>query len=153
MIRAAHELDVPRLAVLAELYTSEVHHHDSMTFDLEFAMSNIATAMMHEDSCILVCVDKSGEVIGFFWGFVTPLPWSRELIGIDNVLYVMPSVRGKAHGVRLIKAYEQWVKRRGAKQVSLSIASGITEEATGKLYQRMGYEKIGFQYRKEIYYG
>lgn len=149
MIRQANELDILKLAQLAEAYSKEVNHHDNLEFDMEYAMMSVVTSFMHPEHCFFVAV-VNGEIIGFLWGLVTPLPWSPALIAIDNVLYVKPESRGTAHGARLIRKYEQWAKSRGAKQISISIASGITDEATCNLYKILGYNLIGSQYRKEV---
>jgi GNAT superfamily N-acetyltransferase len=149
MIRQANELDILALAKLAKDYAEEANHHDSLEFDMQYAMMSVATSFMHPDHCFLVAVQE-GKLVGFLWGLVTPLPWSPALIAIDNVLYIKPELRGKAHGVRLIRKYEQWAEGRGAKQVSISIASGITEDATCNLYRKLGYHLVGSQFRKEI---
>ena len=149
MIRPMCELDIPKLASLGIDYAKEANNHDVFKYDIDTAMLNLAISIIDPDSCIFVAV-KENEVIGFLWGLVSPLPWSTGKLAVDNILYVVPCCRGEIHGVRLIRAYEQWAKTKNASQVSISIASSITEDRTCNLYERLGYSYIGSQFRKDI---
>lgn len=149
MVREANELDLMRLMELGRAYAVEADHHDSLPYDDNFAVNSAINSLLHPDYCILV-VESEGEIVGFLWGAVSPLPWSPHLIAFDQVLYIQPECRGMKLGIQLIKAYEEWAIGRGAKQVSISIASGITEEKTKQFYSNMGYHHVGTQYRKEV---
>lgn len=149
MIREANELDIPRLAIMARAYSVEAKKHGSFPYDEQFAITNVAISMLSDKNCIKLSV-VDGKVVGFIWGVLAELPWSRTPIVFDNILYVEPEHRGSAIGLKLIKSYEKWAKESGAKVVSLSIASGITEQRTLALFNKLGYELIGYQCRKEL---
>lgn len=149
MVREATELDLLKLMELGRDYALEANYHDSLPYDEEFAVNSAINSLLHPNYNIFVAVHE-GEVVGFLWGSVSPMPWSPALIAIDNILYIKPEHRGRILGVRLIKAYEEWAIGMGAKQVSISIASGLNEDKTCKLYERLGYHSVGRQYRKEV---
>lgn len=147
-VRQATEWDLPAVIQLSLAYAEEADHHDNFTFDPELAALHGITAVRDPNSCFLVSVYE-GKVVGFLWAILTTLPWSRTPIALDNILYVSPDYRGK-QGMYLIRAYEKWAQECGAVEVNVSIASGITNERTESLYERLGYTKVGTSYRKEI---
>jgi GNAT superfamily N-acetyltransferase len=150
MIRDGVLLDSLRCCgELGPLYAAEARYHDSLTYDVEFCMTTMALSLKDPDNIFLVAV-REGIVIGFLWGQTSYLPWSKELIATDNVFYILPEFRGGLYGVKLIRRYEEIAKERGAKQIALSIASGITEGRTSELYTHLGYHKVGIQHRKEL---
>lgn len=149
MIRQANELDIPRLAVLAQAYSEEAKNHSNFPYDADYAVANVATAMLSDCNCLLVAV-SSGQVVGFIWAMMTSLPWSRSPIVFDNIFYVSPEHRGTFIACHLLKKYERWAKNKGAVECCLSLASGITEDRTGRFYEAMGYRRIGSNFRKEL---
>jgi len=149
MIRKMCELDIPQIALMGLAYSKETDTHDSFDYDLDTVMLQLSLAVVDPNAQILVAI-KDNTVIGFIWGVITHLPWSTEVIALDNILYIVPCCRGEIHGIRLIRAYESWAESKNATQVSISIASGITEDRTCNIYKRLGYSYIGSQYRKDI---
>lgn len=149
MVRLANELDIIRLMQLGVEYSKEAKYHDSLPYDPEFAAVNAMQTLDSPDACLIIA-EHDGDIIGFIWGAASCLPWSPIPIAMDIILYIKPEHRGGMYGVRLIKAYEEWSRGIGCKQVSLSVASGITEEKTCKLYSKLGYQKVGQQHRKEL---
>lgn len=148
MIREANELDILALGHIADVYVKEDKEHLALAYNRQKMMTSFINAMLSPDHNIFVA-EVEGKIVGFMWSLVTSLPWSHELLGLDNIFYVLPEYRGKA-GVGLIKAHESWCFSRGAKQVAISVASGIHPERTAVLFSRLGYHAVGFQYRKEI---
>lgn len=149
MIREAVEFDLFQIAKLGEEYADEVQTHQDFPYHMPTAIANFSLAIESPYFCTFVGV-KGTEIVGFLWGYVTSLPWSLTPIAFDNILYVKPEHRGTSIGVKLILAYEKWARDRDIKIACLSIASGITEERTGKLYEKLGYVKVGIQYRKQL---
>lgn len=150
IVRQATLLDLLVITPLAELYVKEAKKHDQYLFDLEVSLHNAASTIMSDNGCFLIATDK-GQVVGFLWGHAANLPWSRQIIAFDTILYVKPEKRkNSSAGFKLMRAWESWAKERGAEEVQISIASGIHENDTTKFYEKMGYHYIGQQYRKEL---
>lgn len=148
-VRQATLLDLLLLAPLAERYASEAQGHSNFPLDLEFCLQNAAATIMNDSGCLLVAFDGN-TAVGLLWGHASPLPWSKAQLAFDSILYVVPEKRKSFVGYRLMQAWEQWAKSRGAVEAQISIASGIHEEATLSFYKRLGYKYIGQQLRKEI---
>ena len=152
MIRRACNLDVLTLSALLPQYLQETTNHRVFTLDLEYAMSSLLSAIADPKSCVLVAV-RGSSIVGFLYATVSTFFWSRTPVAVDQLLYVTPEHRGRVYGVHLLRAYEAWAKAQGVPEIRISIASGITEERTRKLYQRLGYEQLGSVYRKELHSG
>lgn len=152
IIRQATLLDLLPLAPLALDYSKEAQGHHKFKIDMETCMTNAALTIVDDDGCFLVVyVDK--EPVGFLWGTARALPWCKEKIAFDTILYVIPAKRKTSVAYKLMKAWEQWAKLRNTVSVQISIASGIHEDDSIKFFNKMGYSYIGQQFRKEIDYG
>lgn len=151
-IRQATLLDLLPLARLGQLYSEEAQGHHNFPFDLELCLKNAALTIMEDNGCFLVAFDGAVPV-GFLWGSARSLPWSKELLAFDTILYVVPAKRKTSAGLRLMQYWEKWASEKGAVEVQISIASGIHEDSTTSFYKKLGYHYIGQQYRKEIKYG
>jgi len=149
MVRFANELDIMRLAHLAELYSKEASNHDKLGFDIDYSIQNVSISMCSPLNYLSVVV-VDGEVKGFLWAIATTLPWSKETIVFDNILYMLPEIRGSYNVISLIRHYESWCESVGAAYCCLSTASGIGTDRTCALYERMGYNPVGYQFRKEL---
>lgn len=151
-IRQATLLDLLILAPLAERYSLEAQGHQNFTFNLEEALKNAALTIVDESGCFLVAYDNL-KPVGFLWGSARALPWSKEKLAFDTILYVVPEKRKSSVGYKLMKSWEEWARENNAVEVQISIASGIHEDSSVSFFKKMGYHYIGQQYRKEVNYG
>ncbi len=152
IIRQATLLDLLTLAPLADRYAVEAQGHQRFTFDLETALKNAALTIVDEDGCLLVVYDGL-KAVGFLWGSARALPWSKEKLAFDTILYVVPEKRKTSVGYKLMRAWEQWAKQQHAVEVQISIASGIHEGQSIAFFEKLGYSYIGQQFRKEVNHG
>jgi len=152
VIRPATQLDLPFIAKLGETYTSEAEHHGAFTLNWDRAFREAAAAISDPDSCLLVAV-RGTTPVGFLYATISYFLWSDTPLAVDQLLYISPGSRGGSGAVGLIRAYERWAADKGVSHVRLSIASGITEDRTCRLYERLGYIKIGVTYQKEVSHG
>lgn len=147
-IRQAMLLDLLTLAPLAQLYAEEAEGHDNFAFDLDTALSSTAVTIADPNGCFLLAY-KDKEPVGFLWGHAHNLPWSKNKLAYDTILYVKPSSRKTSVAYRLMKEWEAWAKEKDAVEVQISIASGIHESSSVSFFKKLGYSYIGQQFRKE----
>lgn len=147
-VRAATLLDILLIAPLADRYSKEADTK-GYPVELDYSLQQAAHTIMMEGGVLLMVFDDQ-RAIGFLWGFCCPLPWNPAKLAMDTLLYVEPEYRGSRAAYKLVKEWELWARMQGATCAQLSVASGIHEEKTGEFYQRMGYNHIGTQYRKEL---
>lgn len=95
-----------------------------------------------ERRCALAAV-KEGKVIGILAGYVSEYAFCSELVATDHIMYVVPRSRGTLAAVRLIEAFRDWARERGARELVLGISTGVDAIRTGKLFERLGFEFAG----------
>lgn len=149
-LREATVWDVMPAMKLGERYVVEAGAYIDIPYNPELAAGRMLEALQDDDQLFLVYV-REGEVVGLLWAAYGPfLIWSSECIVTDIVLYVMPEYRGTKGSLSLISAYRKWAESKGAKEARLSVASGIHEDKTGRLYNKLGFEHLGSQYRRKL---
>lgn len=147
-VRLATLLDLLTITPLALCYAEEAKGHDNFPFDIEIAMKNAALTIADKDGCFLVA-HSDKEPVGFLWGHARNLPWSDARLAFDTILYVKPERRKSKIALELMRAWEEWAKVNNAKEVQISIASGIHEDSSVSFFKKLGYSYIGQQFRKE----
>ena len=147
-IRPATVLDVLLMHELGQRYSDEALHHEHFPVEHEHCSRAAVDTIISDDGDILLAFNGN-ELIGYMWCYIGSLPWSTKPLAFDALLYVEPQHRHGV-GVRLIKAYVEWAEQKGAIAANISIASGINNDRTVKLYEKLGFEFVGQQHRKAI---
>lgn len=140
MIRAAKHSDVPRLIELGTML-----HSGSTYASMNFCPDKSA-AFLHElinGQGVIFVAEVSGVVVGGMAGAVTDQWFSNDLIAYDYSLFVEPSRRNGTVAIRLIRAFQEWAKLKGAKQIYMGIGTGVSVEGTARLYESQGLRNIG----------
>ena len=92
-------------------------------------------------------IEEDGEPVAVFVGGITQYYFSKERFAEDTLIYVHPDYRGRWHAVKLLKAFVKWAQERQVNSVMLKITSQIKTETAAKLYERLGFERVGYIYR------
>ncbi|SEB73291.1 Ribosomal protein S18 acetylase RimI [Pseudomonas saponiphila] len=140
MIRAAKHSDVPRLIELGTML-HEISSYSSMAFSPEKS-----AAFLHElinGAGVVFVAEVNGEVVGGMAGGIIDQWFSDDLIAYDYSLFVEPSKRNGVVAVRLIRAFQEWAKIKGAKQIYMGIGTGVNVEGTTRLYESQGLRNVG----------
>ena len=140
MIRPAKHSDVPRLIELGTLL-----HATTSYSTMNFCPDKSAT-FLHElinGQGVVFVAEVRGEVVGGMAGAVTDQWFSNDLIAYDYSLFVEPSKRNGVIAVRLIQAFKEWARIKGAKQIYMGIGTGVSVEGTTRLYESQGLRNIG----------
>lgn len=98
----------------------------------------------------LVAQGSSGGIVGALIGVLEQHIFSDQLTASVMHYDVLPEARSGGHGVRLLKAFEQWCRNRKVSEISLGVNSGESFETVGRFVSRMGYEKVGGNFSKEL---
>lgn len=143
MIRRATALDVDELVYLAKRMHAE-SIYSSVTFSPD-RMAESALACINSPHGIALIAD-GGFVLG---GVVQPC-YSLEWEAFEFGVYVEPDRRGSTLGARLIAAYVQRARELGAMRVTAGVTAGIANASAVRLYERMGFARIGDNFRMEV---
>lgn len=147
MIRAATQADVPRIIELGitlhatTSYASQPYVHEKA--------ASFLLQLIHGEGVVFVA-DVGGEVVGAMAGGIVDQWFSHDLIAYDYSIFVLPSRRHGIIALRLIRAFIEWAKLRGASQVQMGICTAVNVDAISRLYESAGFRLAGPLYMQEI---
>lgn len=101
------------------------------------------------DWCLLLAEDND-QIIGVFVGFIVEHFFGRDRLSSDLILYVDPAHRGGTAAMRLVKAYEEWARNAGVKEIQLGIATNVHVDRTARLFEKLGFGDRAVMYRKRV---
>lgn len=113
------------------------------------AFTDLITKGQHK-YVFLVAQGSSGGIAGALIGALEQHIFSEQLTASVMHYDVLPEARSGGHGVRLLKAFEQWCKNRKVIEISLGVNSGEATESVGRFVVRMGYQKVGENFNKAL---
>lgn len=138
-IRYAEEADMGEVMGLARAMHAESPRFQGSNFDTEKTYALVSNLIASDKAAALVA-EKDGVLCGMLGAVLTEDFFGRDLSAVDLVLFVTPEERGGSAAIRLIKEYEAWAASSGAKNITLSISTGVHMERTVCLYEKLGYK-------------
>ncbi|WP_337261254.1 MULTISPECIES: GNAT family N-acetyltransferase [unclassified Serratia (in: enterobacteria)] len=150
MIRVATHEDIPALVSLGEML-----HNESSYARLSYNRGKVFDLMgrVIDGAGVIFVSVKNGEVVGGIAGAVTEHWFSDEKLAFDYSFFVAPKHRHGITAMKLLCAFCEWAKLKGATEIRLGITTAINVEGTAKLYRSMGFEDAGLLFRKEVSHG
>jgi len=147
MIRAATPADIPRIIELGitlhatTSYASQPYVHEKAAAFL--------LQLIEGEGVVFVAV-VGGETVGAMAGGIVDQWFSHDLIAYDYSIFVEPSRRNGIIALRLIKAFIEWARIKGAAQVQMGICTAVNVEAVSRLYESAGFRLAGPLYVQEL---
>jgi GNAT superfamily N-acetyltransferase len=86
---------------------------------------------------------KNNQIVGYAPCFINRYTFSKDVYASDVTFFVKKEHRGSFVGKKLIEAMRTFAIEKGAKELFLTINSGVEVERTEKMLSRLGAEKIG----------
>ena len=99
----------------------------------------------------LVAIDSKGKLVGALLAVLEQHMFSSQLTASIMHYDVLPESRMGGWGVRLLRAFEQWAKNRKVFEISFGINSGTEQTTVGRFASKMGFEKVGENFVKELW--
>ena len=149
-IRRIAREDFDPLLCFSDLMREESPAYREARLDPE-KLCRLGEAMLAEPErfCGLVAW-KQGRVIGMLAGYLSEPFFGPGVVAADLAVFVPPDQRGGVTAVALIKRFEAWAMEHGAQAVQLGITTGVHQDRTAALYQRLGFAPFGVVCRKAI---
>lgn len=147
MIRPAKHEDIPRLVELGALL-----HKTSSFSRMSYNPEKVGDLLgqLIDGLGVVFAAEIDGQVIGGFAGALTE-PWfGDDLIAYDYSFFIEPGKRQGFIAIKLILAFQEWAKAKGAKEIQVGITTGINVAGTTRLYRRLGFEYNGPLFRMEV---
>lgn len=141
MIRPARSADIPEIIRLSEIMHQESRYRTLPYNGVKFAA--LLRQLIDSPAGMVAVAEKNGDIVGAIAGMVTDHYFADATISYELGLYVEKAHRGTMAGYRLAKEYIDWAKEKGADQIDMGITTGIDEERTGQLYERLGLQHVG----------
>jgi GNAT superfamily N-acetyltransferase len=143
MVRNAVLEDVPAMVALGarmhgeSIYAPFDYCVDKTTklFETLIACPSVGIALVYE---------VKGIVVGGFIGTVSEHYFGCDLQASDLALFIEPEQRKGSAAVRLLKAYIEEAKLRGAAQIMLGNSTGVEFERVSALFESVGFVKRGY---------
>lgn len=151
-IRQATTQDIEQIIVMCEALHSESEYYRNQLFEAERLAESLNTVMGNEYHIIFLA-EQDKQIIGFFIGGLTRGLFNYELIAFDYSVYVVPEKRNGRAAIKLIKAFEQWAKEKGANRCRIGITTDISTNRTSRFYQLLGFKPCGVSFEKVINHG
>ena len=150
MIRPATKEDIPALVALGGML-----HSESSYSNLRFIPEKVAVFLQRviDGAGVVFVSEKDGEVNGGIAGSVMEHWFSDEKIAFDYSLFISPKYRQGIAALRLMHAFCEWAKLKGAREIRMGITTGINVDGVARLYRSMGFEDAGILFRKEVDHG
>jgi len=118
-------------------------------FDSEAFIKSWAHLIDTEIGCVFGLYGEDGVIHGALGGILAPDIFNGHTVAIEAFWYVLPEHRGSG-AIRLVKAYEDWARSRGARRVSMVHLLNLQPGRLGDLYVRLGYRAVETNYIKDL---
>lgn len=141
--RAADETDILSAIELGRAMHAEHPLYQRNSFDLErFEPWARLVLMPDSDTVLFLARNADDDAVGLFFGGVTPYFFSNERYGYDFGMFVEPAARGSTAALRLLHAFEDWVKAKGVNRIFVGCAKDESGAAAQRLYEASGYRHV-----------
>jgi GNAT superfamily N-acetyltransferase len=139
-------LDIPALVGLAEAMHAE-GSFAGMNFTPEILAAYLAQSILQGQ--FVVVAEKNGEIIGAFVGFTYRSIFGHDYIAADDGLFIAREHRGGRLAIQLVKAFVEWAKAQGVKQIRPGVSTGAVGQGAERLYEHLGFERVGALFKLE----
>jgi len=148
VIRPWNEDDLDALIEMGAGFHDEAHSYHNFKFSPHRVMESFFMVLERHDQ-VGLCYDDGG-IRGAIAGAIYPQFFSKGLTASELFVFVEPTARGGVIGKRLLSAFEEWAKAMGASEIRVGVSSGIKQERTVGLYEKLGYTPTATQLRKVL---
>ncbi|EHD22077.1 MULTISPECIES: GNAT family N-acetyltransferase [Brenneria] len=148
MIRHATIEDIPALVLLGMRMHAE-SNYQKISFNAE-KCAGLADQLITSQYGVVLVAETGGQIIGWMAGGVAPFWFSHDRMAFEYGVFIDAEHRGGSAGYRLVKAFIGWAKGHNAVEIRMGITTGVHEERTGDLYQKLGLKRTGLLYSMEV---
>lgn len=115
----------------------------------ELKVAKLLVSCINDDNRLCLVAEEEGDVVGVFVGYVDEYFFNYEEIAVEQVMFVKEEYRKKGIAAELIGGFETWSREREVKDICASATVGIDNGKVKTFYERLGYDTIGYMFKKE----
>lgn len=146
MIRQVCIDDIPTILDMLRFFRLECPSYAFTDEDADYVGHNLQTLLSAD--VMFGTIDEDAR--GCMLGVVSDTWYSKRREAHEQVLWVYPPYRGSMLAARLIKAFEQQCSLRDIEYVGVGVSSGLNEENTVRLYEKLGYRRSSYGLQKRL---
>lgn len=149
IIRSGTYQDISQLLELGRRMHSE-SVYSFLPYDDEKVRRLIITFIEEPDTYCGFVAEDNGKIAGMIGAFIIDYFFCNERLVSDMVLFIDKPYRRGLTSARLILRLKQWAVAQGARELALGASSGIKVEKIGRLYERLGFTRVGGLYKLSL---
>lgn len=131
-VRTLTAADVGAFVALIGPQLAETAPHLDVKPDI--LAESIRRSLSQLDPQVFLAEDRR-RIVGYLVGRVGEYLFTDGVFTSQEVLYVVPEKRGTRAAALLIKAYAEWGKRLGAKEIIFGVSNGINFDRTARFIE------------------
>lgn len=105
-------------------------------------------ALYEEQRYTFFLYELEGNVVGFLSIIIDYILYRADKVAVIEELMVSEKARGKGIGKALLEYATNYAKEKRC--VLLELSSGFSREFAHQFYERQGFEKAGYHFRKRL---
>lgn len=151
MIRAMRPEDAPELVRLGQ-----VLHDTSSYAALPFNAEKVETFLLGLttlDNGVVYVAEVDGRIVGGMAGGIVDQWFADYKTAFDYSVFIDPKYRNGLTSLKLLHAFFEWAKTKGADEIRLGITTGLHLQGTSEFYRWLGFEYTGVMFRMEVKHG
>lgn len=137
------------LSMAREMHEESVSHRSIPMNEAKLVQQLESAQTLPARVYFKLCV-RGDEVLGVFFGVISTLYFSDELVAKDLAWFVTKTRRGTFAAGALVADFEAWGRENGVSKFMLGQSTGVQIDVTKALYERLGYRVVGFNTVKEV---
>jgi len=123
-------------------------HEEGAVSTLRFSERDMLDSLKKPGMFHVIARDADYVPVGVCMGWVEKTFFGPDLVAHQHIFYVVPEARGTLCAKWMMKAFEEWARERGAKEIWVSQATGINVDRTQKFFEVLGFQTVGCIARK-----
>lgn len=147
MIRSAVHADIPRLVELGAIMHATTNY-SHLEYNQEKTGEFLRSLM--DGKGVMFAAEVGGVVVGGMAGAITEQWFNDDLVAYEYCVFVEPSRRQGLIAMKLVLAFQEWARIKGAKEIHMGVTTGPGSSSTARLYSRLGFKFNGPLMKMEI---
>lgn len=111
--------------------------------DEALVAEQLALSTRHHDRLMVALYENRIGPRGFLTAFLSPYSFSRTIVAVHDIFYVLPEARGSSAAIRLVRFFQEWARASGAWMAMIAQHTNIEPERTTRFYERAGFRFMG----------
>jgi len=138
--------DIPEILDMLRYFREESPEYNYTEDDASFVGPNLEKLITSGIMFGVIDNDNKGVMLGA----LSQTWYSRQIDASEQVLFVYPPYRGGFTAIRLVHKFEERATALGATVLGVGVSSGVHEEQTARMYEKLGFIPKGVSLMKRL---